>query len=311
METNQIIMLIVIGVVLLCLLGGYIFYIQLFRIGKNHQQPAVNQEDPFFNPSWKWFLKTPHDEVEIRAYDNIRLKGIYIPSKYKDSDNIAIIAHGYRSFNHDMIALAKLYSDLGFKILMPDQRGHGVSEGDFTTFGHYEKYDLRKWIQFAMRNYGATANILLHGVSMGAATVLSCSAMKIPDNVRMVVADSSYTSLSKLINKNTRPKLFLIFKPILNLYTYLNHRFLLRDIKPLRDVKKSKLPLVLIHGKNDCRVPFSMAERLYDASSAASKCHIYSEDASHGKAYVVDTESYVQKLKSMLSIYFDLHRSDL
>lgn len=42
-----------------------------------------------------------------------------------------------------MIIIGQMYVKMGFQVILIDLRGHGLSEGSFTTFGFYEKYDLK------------------------------------------------------------------------------------------------------------------------------------------------------------------------
>lgn len=70
-----------------------------------------------------------------------------------------------------MAQFAKQYYKAGFNILMPDLRGHGDSEGQYTTMGYYESVDVIDWIKEIIKK-DPDALIVLHGISMGAATVM-------------------------------------------------------------------------------------------------------------------------------------------
>lgn len=59
--------------------------------------------------------------------------------------------------------------------------------------GWPERVDIIKWINRILL-WEPNARIVLHGVSMGAATVLMASGEDLPGNVKAVIADCGYTS---------------------------------------------------------------------------------------------------------------------
>ncbi|BDP53469.1 hypothetical protein EfmJHP35_13930 [Enterococcus faecium] len=77
----------------------------------------------------------------------------------------------------------QMFHDMGYNVLVPDARGHGKSEGDYIGFGWPERKDYVQWINKVLENNGKSQEIVLYGVSMGAATVMMTSGEKLPDNV--------------------------------------------------------------------------------------------------------------------------------
>ena len=80
----------------------------------------------------------------------------------------------------------KFYT-LGYNILAVDARAHGDSEGTKIGMGWPERMDIIKWINLIL-SWEPNARIVLHGVSMGAATVLMASGEDLPGNVKAVIA---------------------------------------------------------------------------------------------------------------------------
>ena len=187
----------------IALLLGIYFSISFFiyrQIMINYNKPPVNLVDhsePFYKDAFTWFQEIPKEDIYINSYDSLKLHGYYIPSFNKKSNNLAIIVHGYQSKATDMIIIGKMYTEFGFQVMLLDLRGHGESEGDFTSFGYYEKYDLKRWINFAVRTYGSDINVLVHGVSMGAATAMMTTGLDIPKNVKFLLLDSGFTQVKK------------------------------------------------------------------------------------------------------------------
>lgn len=266
----------------------------------------VNQTDPFFAPSYDWFSKAVKEKVHIQGYDGIKLQGYYIPSYNESSTQTAIILHGYAGQNTDMAIVAQTYSELGFKVLLPDLRGHGLSEGEYSTFGKFEAYDLKKWINFILRTYGATDNILLHGVSMGASTVLLSSALHLPDNVKMMVVDSPYAKIAPVLKNKVKNPLILFFLPGLSFLTYYWHHFSLMNINVFKVVKKSTIPTYFIHGMKDELCPYHDTLKMMESLPVQDKDIFTAIGAKHAEAYILEKNEIDQWLSKIISRVFNL-----
>ena len=205
-----------------------------------------------------------------------------------------------------MAVIAKMYSDLGFKVLIIDQRGHGESMGHFTSLGFHESYDLRKWIIYALRIYGSTDKILLHGVSMGTAGILLAAARGVPNNVKLLVLDSPYTSFYRTLARIIRPKLLLGFIPALSLITFSLNRYFPEQINSLRAASKTTIPMVAIVGEADNSTPPAMAKQLIEASHGIYKDLYVVKGATHTQSYVVDKPGYEAFLTPYLIKHFDI-----
>mgnify|MGYP000152272629 CR=1 FL=1 len=76
-----------------------------------------------------------------------------------------------------MAKWAHRYAQLGFTVLLPAQRAHELSEGRYVGMGLLESDDLLGWVSL-ITAADPDARILLHGNSMGAATVMMRPAMR-------------------------------------------------------------------------------------------------------------------------------------
>ncbi len=76
-----------------------------------------------------------------------------------------------------------VYHDLGFNLLLVDQRAQNGSAGRYITFGVRESRDVRPWVELHNREFGPEP-VFLGGVSMGATTVLMAAGGPLPENVR-------------------------------------------------------------------------------------------------------------------------------
>ena len=132
--------------------------------------------------------KLPHETVQMRSFDGLTLKGIYYPAE-QSSDVTVICAHGYTSHAEREWAFPGLfYHSLGYNVLIPYQRAHGLSQGKHLTFCALEQRDMMDWVDLINRRK-PSGSIFLHGLSMGGSIVLTL-ADKEMKNVRGLISDA-------------------------------------------------------------------------------------------------------------------------
>ncbi|MCF7923569.1 MAG: alpha/beta hydrolase [Candidatus Izimaplasma sp.] len=303
-----------IGIVLLISLYfiiAYFYYRKLFVNFRHHSIQLFDPEAELNKETYNWYKEIPKEDIYIKSYDNLKLHGIYIPSHDKKSEKLAFVLHGYKSSSYDLIPICKMYSDLGFKVLLVDFRGHGKSEGKFTSMGHYEKYDMKNWLHYATRNYGQKIEILLHGVSMGAATSVLATQFKESKNVNLLVLESGFTSLKATLKLSTRFKPLLIFLFGINFYTFIFHKFFLSEINPLKVIEKSTIPILIIHSEKDRAISEAMSKELFEAINTDTKDYLSIKDSKHAMAFSFDQNNYVKKVLKMTNKVFSLKKSDV
>ena len=135
----------------------------------------------------------PQQRFTIRSERGEKLTGHYFPCG-GNGKRIAFIVHGYHSEYADTAGMYyDYYASRGFDVFACDHTAHGESEGKYVGFGVFECEDCLLWLSFLNKKFGKDAQILLHGFSMGAATVLQMSS-RCPAQVRALVADCGYIS---------------------------------------------------------------------------------------------------------------------
>ncbi len=253
----------------------------------------------------EWLGRTPYEEVSITSYDGLKLKGYYFKAE-EPTNKTAIIAHGYSGKALDMARFAKFYQeDLGYNVLMPDARGHGESEGDYIGFGWPERKDYVKWIDFILDQNGQDSEIVLHGVSMGGATVMMTSGEELPEQVKAVVVDCGYTSAEGVLKYQLKRMYNLPSFPIIqstSAMTKLRAGYSFAEASALEQVKKTKLPILFIHGEDDTFVPVEMVHELYEAADTEKELYLV-PNAEHGNAYDANPDMYEKKVTSFIGQY--------
>ena len=245
-------------------------------------------------------------EAAIQSADGLALWAAVVPGR-EDCRRWAICVHGYHDTYESMGAIAKWYHDQGWNVLLPDQRGHGRSEGGYVGWGYDERLDLMGWISYiARRDEGA--EIVLHGVSMGAASVLMATGGALPGQVKAAVSDCSYTSIEAemrhlLSHWEDKPTGLPI--PTGVLFAALRQAALrragydLRDAAPIEAVTHSETPTLFIHGVGDDFVPADMMGRLYQAARCP-KSFLWLPGAGHAAAVGTDPQMYWTAVSAFL-----------
>ncbi|NMB02464.1 MAG: alpha/beta hydrolase [Firmicutes bacterium] len=245
----------------------------------------------------EWLQRQSLETWQITSADGLRLVGYYLPAP-ETTGKTAILAHGYTSHGKQMGSFARFYHEMGYNVLMPDARGHGESGGNYIGFGWPERKDYLLWIDQVVDRVGPEAQIVLHGISMGGATVMMVSGEELTEQVKVIVEDCGYTSAYDQLAYQLKRMYWLPpfpMMPVTSLVTKLRAGYSFYEASALKQVAKSKLPMLFIHGVEDRFVPTDMVWQLYNACPAEKDLYIV-EGAGHGTAYGTDRETYEKKV---------------
>ncbi len=247
-------------------------------------------------------LSMPYEEHYTVSHDGLKLFGRLYRTE-KESDKYIICMHGYRSSHEDFMCAMGFFMEQGYNILAVDQRTHGRSEGKWITFGVKERFDCLTWCNYLISAFGSDIKIVLDGLSMGATTVLMASGLELPKNVVGVIADCGFSSPWDIVTHVAREDMHIPKFPLLYLMlpsVRLLCGFGLKEASTVEAVKKSRLPILYVHGLADDFVPHEMSVRAYEARPDNSRL-ISVEGAVHGMSYVVDEERCKRELHNFLS----------
>ena len=249
-------------------------------------------------PKREWMMAQPHEEVWMRSDDGLKLHATYF--KGAEENQAVICFHGYTSDGlSDYGSISNFYLKRGYRMLLVDARAHGKSDGKYIGFGNKDRYDALGWIRWMIDQAGEDVKILLHGDSMGGATVLMASGLALPGQVKGIVSDCAFTSPKEMFTHVLHRMYHLPAFPIIPVADALNRKqagYGLDDCNAAREIKKAKIPILLIHGDQDTFVPCSMCETLYQ-NCASPKKKLIIKGAGHCESYYKDPERFENALE--------------
>ena len=246
----------------------------------------------------------------IVGYRDFKVHACYVPAKDPaTAQGTAIVVHGYGDNHLVFLYLVRMYrDDFNYNVLFPDLQYHGYSEGDHIQMGWNDRLDVEKWIEVA---HGIFQDdfMVLHGVSMGAATVMMTSGDPLPDYVRCFVEDCGYTSVIAQFNNNRRQSFWFIPPDVLqsaSLVTKKKYGWGFWEASSVKQLAKCDRPMLFIHGDADDFVPFKHLQRNYDAKTKGYKEMWVTEGAVHANSYAKYPEEYKQHVKDFLQKVRDM-----
>lgn len=250
-------------------------------------------------PATKKWLKQIEgkDSLEVISRDWKYMKLRAVEVEQPGSHKWVIAVHGYKRDHHYMENIGRKYAEQGFQVLLPDLQGHGDSEGRYIGMGKLECEDMKLWIDYILKK-DPQAQIVLHGISMGAATVMMTAGEKLPANVKCIVEDCGYADAYQLFKDELQQRFGMKEFPLLTLAEIIGRQkaeYSFKEAKPLEAVKKAKVPMLFIHGSKDTFINPADMDMLYEAC-ASKKERLLIEGAPHAKAYLLQPDLYFAKV---------------
>lgn len=261
---------------------------------------------PLIEERKKFVLAKPHSDVYMESYDGLRLHAVYFPAA-RDAGRVVICFHGYTGEGlSNYAAMAEYFLKHGYAVLLPDARAHGQSEGEYIGFGCLDRQDALGWINWVIRECGEDVGIMLHGTSMGGATVLMASGLDLPDNVKGIVSDCGFTSPREVFTHVLNNMYHLPAFPAIQGADLINRKLAgygMDECNAKYEVQRAKVPILFIHGDADTFVPCSMCHEIYDNCRSPKRILIV-EGASHAESYYKDMETYEKALDEFAAEIF-------
>ena len=207
-------------------------------------------------------------DIRIVARDGATLSAWTI--RPRNSNGTAVILlHGLSDNRLGMIGYAELLLSHGFSVLMPDARAHGASGGKLATYGLLESEDIHRWFDWLQQNQHPGC-IFGFAESMGAAQLLQ--SLQTEPHFCAVAAESPFSSFREIAYDrvgqffDTGPWLGrTILRPVVEFafgYARWKYKMNFEQVSPERIVANTKVPVMLIHGRNDSNIPIRHSRRI-------------------------------------------------
>lgn len=306
-------LVIALGVMLLivaaCAAGGYALY--SMAVVRKKKNASLGQMSGTGWAKYSEFIHSGKEQLEALAHENVTVEsrdGLRLAAKFyevKGAKRTVILVHGYRSEGcFDFGVFAQRYLGNKYNVLLIDQRSHGSSEGEYICYGVKERFDVATWAHYLVERF-PKYSIYLHGLSMGAATVLMASGLPLVENVKAVIADCGFTSPVDEFAHVMRTSFKLPTFPLLNFASLFCKKladFDIDEYSTLDAMKVNDLPIMFIHGEKDNFVPFWMSQAAYEACKT-EKLFLTSPESTHATTYFDDPEGVAAAVFGFLSKY--------
>lgn len=312
---TYIIILIIIAILIIVFFlatGLYIFKSTVTRelhdIEKSYTRYVENNlfDEALYNSASK-------EDITLKSFDGLNLTSTLIMNE-NPTNKFIVLVHGVSICYVGSLKYFDIFYKNGFNVLIVNQRRHGKSEGKYSTYGFYEKYDVNMWIEYLKSRFGNDIILGLHGESMGAGTVME--TIPLNDSIKFVIEDCGYSNFheligfqithaykNRLVRKILRPS--LIFA---NFFMKTKAKFSMKKIVPIDIVSSTSLPMMFIHGKEDYFVPWYMAVDLYKAKTKGYKELYLVEGAKHAEALEVNKILYEKKIMTFIEKALSLYK---
>lgn len=265
-----------------------------FLTAGSKQKPLSKKEEERKKENKIFLADVKSDAWYVTSSDKLKLKLYAADYKQPTKTNKwAIVVHGYGGQSTDMASWTRHFYNKGYNVVTPDLRGHGKSQGDYIGMGWDDRKDMLLWIAKIIQK-DPQAEIVLLGVSMGGATVMNTSGEKLPSNVKAIVEDCGFTSTGDVFAYQLKQLYGLPKFPVLyaaNTVVKMRAGYDIFKSSAIKQVAKSKMPILFIHGDKDTFVPFKMLNPLYDAAKV-EKEKLIVHGAGHGESEKVNPDLY-------------------
>ena len=217
--------------------------------------------------------------------DRGELQAWWIPAGQPNAPTLLYLHGNYRNIGNNLEHTLRLHN-LGFNVLLSDYRGYGKSSGGRPNEAKVYQDAEAAW-QYLLKQRGVKPQqAFIYGHSLGGAIAIDL-AMHHPEAAGLII-ESSFTSMVEM------GKLAYPFLPVDWL---LDQRF-----DALKKISRLKIPVLLIHGTWDKRVPVQMAQQLY-AAAPQPKTLTLIEGGEHNNSGAVGWTEYRDAVTAFVKQY--------
>ena len=188
-----------------------------------------------------------------------------------------VLLHGFKHRKSKRVYLewARLLSTHGYRCVLIDNRGHGDSTGRLVGFGVRESVDTAQVLDALEAQHQLVKPLTVLGGSLGAATAIQLAAQD--DRIDTVIAVAPYARLDNVMESFAEA--YTGFAKAVPQGVWENYAkavcklagITLDQTDNVKAVAQVKVPVLLIAGEADERVPISQVRAILDAAPPGSE----------------------------------------
>lgn len=233
-------------------------------------------------------LGAPFEDLRILSGSGAErgnLHAWWIPAEKPDAPTLLYLHGNFRNIGYNL-ENALRYRTLGCNLLLLDYRGYGKSTGGKPSEGKVYEDAEAAWQYLVGQRGVKPQQLFIYGHSLGGAVAIDL-ALRHPE-VAGLIAESTFTSMRAMseLKHNLLPVGLL-----------LNQRF-----ESLQKIPQLKVPVLLIHGTWDQKVPVSMAQQLFEAAPQP-KTLVMIEGGEHSNNAAVGWVEYRDAVSAFVKQY--------
>ncbi|MFE8702581.1 alpha/beta hydrolase [Cytobacillus sp. FJAT-54145] len=244
----------------------------------------------------------PKREVLIDSPFGYQLKAVV--AEPHQTNKYMIICHGVTENKINSIKYMNLFLERGFNTVIYDHRRHGESGGKTTSYGHFEKYDLKAVVDWLRQEQGEDLVLGIHGESMGAATMLLYAGI-IEDHADFYIADCPFSDFKEQLAYRLKTEMKLppkVFLPVADLFLRIREKYSINEVSPITVIENIKKPILFIHSQKDDFILPSMTEALFEKKQGPKKLFL-AENGLHAQSLNENRDDYEKVVDEFLHDY--------
>lgn len=248
------------------------------------------------------------EEIKIKSSeDGHEIPAVFI--KNPQAKGICLMVHGMGGTKYSLYSQGQIFYDLGYSLLIYDQRNSGENLLPYNTFGVLESFDCLDAIDYIKKDY-PDSKIILYGESYGGATSI-IAASRDSSNIDYLILDCPLGDSREMVDKvlakvekeQNVPQSFMRFMG--NIFLKMKLGFSLEDIDSTKWARQADItsPVLVINSKVDTMTPYHMGREVYESIKSTKKEIYTGEDFGHCEFSKKDPEGFKNLISTFLEKY--------
>ena len=230
--------------------------------------------------------------------------GLKLYGEYYDfgNDKCVIILPGRAESLLYSYYYAQPYQDMGYNVLVIDQRAHGKSEGIYSCVGIKETDDVRCWMRYIQNAFGISS-FVIHGICIGSFCAIKLATEGLPF-LKSIILEGPFTSFRSVLVQRTKAagkppfpfvdELIILFKKRAGVNV--------RREKPIRYIRTVKTPVLFLCGRQDYSSLPENCEKLYKLCGSLRKQIVWFDKGAHSHLRFSNKEAYDKAVEEFLTM---------